>query len=84
MTSAKPQGHRPAKTSRIELRSTEDDRALLAARHQLAGFRCRSKEQTAWLVELAKQAHGTGRYPQPVALLQLLSLLKDIRRTLAR
>ena len=33
---------------------------LLAARHQLAGFRCRSKEQTAWLVELAKQAHGTG------------------------
>ena len=33
---------------------------LLAARHQLAGFRCRSQEQTAWLVELAKQAHGTG------------------------
>lgn len=33
---------------------------LLAARHQLAGFRCRSEEQAAWLVELAKQAHGTG------------------------
>ena len=33
---------------------------LLAARHQLAGFRCRSEEQTAWLVELARQAHGTG------------------------
>ena len=33
---------------------------LLAARHQLAGFRCRSEEQTAWLVEVAKQAHGTG------------------------
>ena len=33
---------------------------LLAAHHQLAGFRCRSAEQTAWLVELAKQAHGTG------------------------
>lgn len=33
---------------------------LLAARHQLTGFRCRSEEQTAWLVELAKQAHGTG------------------------
>ena len=33
---------------------------LLAARHQLAGFRCRSAEQTAWLVEVAKQAHGTG------------------------
>ena len=33
---------------------------LLAARHQLAGFRCRSGEQTAWLVEVAKQAHGTG------------------------
>ncbi|MCX5954734.1 MAG: hypothetical protein NTZ40_14885 [Cyanobacteria bacterium] len=33
---------------------------LLAARHQLAGFRCRSLEQTAWLVEVAKQAHGTG------------------------
>jgi len=33
---------------------------LLAARHQLTGFRCRSQEQTAWLVEVAKQAHGTG------------------------
>ncbi len=33
---------------------------LLAARHQLTGFRCRSEEQTAWLVEAAKQAHGTG------------------------
>ena len=33
---------------------------LLAARHQLAGFRCRSVEQTAWLVEVANQAHGTG------------------------
>ena len=33
---------------------------LLAARHQLKGFRCRSEEQTAWLVEVAKQAHGTG------------------------
>jgi GNAT superfamily N-acetyltransferase len=33
---------------------------LLAARHQLAGFRCRSEEQSAWLVEMAKQAHGTG------------------------
>jgi GNAT superfamily N-acetyltransferase len=25
-----------------------------------AGFRCRSEEQTAWLVEMATQAHGTG------------------------
>jgi GNAT superfamily N-acetyltransferase len=33
---------------------------LLAGRHQLAGFRCRSEEQTAWLVETAMQAHGTG------------------------
>ena len=33
---------------------------LLAARHQLKGFHCRSQEQTAWLVEVAKQAHGTG------------------------
>ena len=33
---------------------------LLAVHHQLAGFRCRSEEQTAWLVEMAKQAHGTG------------------------
>ena len=33
---------------------------LLASRHQLKGFRCRSEEQTAWLVEVAKQAHGTG------------------------
>ena len=29
MTSAKPPGRRPAKTSRIELRATEDDRDLL-------------------------------------------------------
>ena len=28
-SSTKPQGHRPAKTSRIELRATEDDRDLL-------------------------------------------------------
>lgn len=33
---------------------------LLAARHQLAGFRCRSEEQTTWLVEVARQAHGAG------------------------
>lgn len=33
---------------------------LLAARHQLAGFRCRSEEQSTWLVEVASQAHGTG------------------------
>ena len=33
---------------------------LLAARHQLACFRCRSEEQSAWLVEMAKQPHGTG------------------------
>ncbi|MCP9941943.1 GNAT family N-acetyltransferase [Cyanobium sp. ATX 6E8] len=33
---------------------------LLAGRHQLAGFRCRSKEQTTWLMEFAKHAHGTG------------------------
>lgn len=29
MTSTKPSGRRPAKTSRIELRATEDDRNLL-------------------------------------------------------
>lgn len=29
LTSAKPQGHRPAKTSRIVLRASEDDRNLL-------------------------------------------------------
>ena len=33
---------------------------LLAARHQLPGFSCRSQEQTAWLLEVARQAHGTG------------------------
>ena len=33
---------------------------LLAARHQLIGFRCRSQEQTAWLVDVARQAHGAG------------------------
>jgi GNAT superfamily N-acetyltransferase len=33
---------------------------LLAANHQLAGFRCRSPEQTNWLVAMARQAHGSG------------------------
>jgi GNAT superfamily N-acetyltransferase len=33
---------------------------LLTARHQLAGFRCRSVEQTAWLVQRARQAHRAG------------------------
>jgi GNAT superfamily N-acetyltransferase len=33
---------------------------LLTARHQLAGCRCRSQEQTGWLVDVARQAHGTG------------------------
>ena len=33
---------------------------LLAARHLLTDFRCRSVEQTTWLVEVARQAHGTG------------------------
>ena len=33
---------------------------LLAARHQLAGFRCRSQEQTGWLVDVARQTHGSG------------------------
>ncbi len=33
---------------------------LLAALHLLKDFRCRSEEQTTWLVEVAKQAHGTG------------------------
>ena len=33
---------------------------LLTARHQLADFRCRSVEQTDWLVERARQAHRAG------------------------
>lgn len=33
---------------------------LLADHHQLAGFRCRSEEQTTWLLEVAKQAHASG------------------------
>jgi len=33
---------------------------LLAAHHLLTHFCCRSEEQTTWLVEVAKQAHGTG------------------------
>jgi len=32
----------------------------LAARHQLAGFHCRCEEQTAWLVQVARQARGSG------------------------
>lgn len=86
----------------------------LAAHHQLDGFRCRSPEQTEWLIEHARQAHrsgitrvfvvteldqpvavafyawcmasvaiadlperllrGSGRYPQPVALLARLGV----------
>jgi GNAT superfamily N-acetyltransferase len=33
---------------------------LLAGRHQPTGFRCRSEEQSAWLLDLARQAHGAG------------------------
>jgi hypothetical protein len=33
---------------------------LLAVSHQLDGFQCRSQAQTAWLVDMARQAHGTG------------------------
>lgn len=33
---------------------------LLAARHKLGGFRCRSQEQSHWLVRMARQAHGSG------------------------
>ena len=33
---------------------------LLAVNHQLDGFRCRSPEQTSWLVAMARQAHGSG------------------------
>jgi GNAT superfamily N-acetyltransferase len=33
---------------------------LLAGHHQLGGFRCRSNEQTHWLVDLARQSHGSG------------------------
>ena len=33
---------------------------LLAGLHELADFRCRSREQSDWLVEVARQAHGSG------------------------
>jgi GNAT superfamily N-acetyltransferase len=33
---------------------------LLAGHHQLDGFRCRSQEQTQWLVDVARLAHGSG------------------------
>ncbi len=33
---------------------------LLAASHRLGGFQCRSQAQTSWLVDMARQAHGTG------------------------
>jgi len=32
----------------------------LAVNHQLDGFRCRSPEQTSWLVAMVRQAHGSG------------------------
>lgn len=55
---------------------------LLAAHHKLDGFRCRSPEQTDWLIEHARQAHGTGttrvfvvtEVDQPVALLARLGV----------
>ncbi len=55
---------------------------LLAANHQLDGFRCRSPEQTNWLVAMARQAHGSGttrvfvvsEVDQPVALLARLGV----------
>lgn len=34
--------------------------ALLDRQHHLSGFRCRSPEQTLWLLEHASQAHGIG------------------------
>ena len=33
---------------------------LLAGHHQLAGFHCRSQEQSQWLVDVAWLAHGSG------------------------
>jgi len=33
---------------------------LLAAHHQLDGFRCRSPEQTEWLIEHARHTHRSG------------------------
>jgi hypothetical protein len=33
---------------------------LLAALHRRKGFHCRSEDKTAWLMEVAKKAHGTG------------------------
>ena len=42
VTSTKPQGHRPAKTSRIELRATEDDRNLLDRAAAALGTDCSS------------------------------------------
>ncbi len=32
----------------------------LAGHHQIAGFCCRSEEQTAWQVEVARQTDGAG------------------------
>jgi hypothetical protein len=34
--------------------------SIPGSHHQLTGFRCRSEKQSAWLVDVAKQAHGTG------------------------
>ena len=33
---------------------------LLSTRHQLDNFRCRSEEQSVWLVEMARPAQATG------------------------
>jgi len=76
LSSAKPEGRRAAKTSRIEHRASENDRNLLdraaaalgtdrssflLAQGRLAAQRVLAdREQTAWLVEMAKQVHGTG------------------------
>lgn len=56
VTSAKPQGHRPAKTSRIELRATEDDRSsFLLVQGRLAAQRVLADRQHFLLDEGAQQ-----------------------------
>lgn len=85
LTSTKSQGHRQAKTSRIELRATEDDRDLLDRAAEALGT-----DRSSFLLAQGRLAACRGFYEQlipefersPADPLHLLLLVKDIRRTL--
>jgi hypothetical protein len=81
LTSAKPQGHRPAKTSRIELRATEDDRDLLDRAAAALGT-----DRSSFLLTQGRLAAQRRRRPPRVGLFRLpyaRALVDAIRSALA-